>query len=281
MLSIPPNTSVASFTLSVTWRGLFLSIPCFSKLRALANLSIFSVCSFRSCRTFFHPSALEKAISSLFPKTSFFVSIDNFTSASCVEERVGIFGNGFTLRPKSYPSSLRPNVYLAGPGIQGQTGLIRSNTGSDNTHYLIKVPKWLAPDPAWHTTSAELGSHQPLLLVGRGRRLSATYHSQLDATREQLFGLFLVTDCGGFAVSPRRFHTPIRSLPHSRESPSIEASLTFEGHISQSCGTDIRAVHSFLAGTRRLILSAAAWGIHPSLWIGIDAFIASPAFNLG
>ena len=30
-------------------------------------------------------------------------------------------------------------------------------------------------------------------------------------TRSILFGLFLVTDCGNFAVSPRRFHTPIRS----------------------------------------------------------------------
>ena len=46
-----------------------------------------------------------------------------FTSASCVEERVGIVGNGCTLGPKSYPSSLRPNLRLAGPGIHGQTGL--------------------------------------------------------------------------------------------------------------------------------------------------------------
>ena len=30
-----------------------------------------------------------------------------------------------------------------------------------NTHYLIKVSKGLALDPAWHTTSVELGSHQP------------------------------------------------------------------------------------------------------------------------
>ena len=60
----------------------------------------------------------------------------------------------------------------------------------------------------------------------------------------------------------------------------MRSSLTFEGHISQSCGADIHSVHSFLAGIRRLILSAAAWGIHPSPCMEIDAFIASPALNL-
>ena len=133
-----------------------------------------------------------------------------------------------------------------------------------NTNYLIKVPKGLVPDPPLHRTTAELGSHQPRLLLGRGRHYSAPKHSQWDAIRKRSFGLFLVTDCGGFAVSPRRFHTPIRSLPHSRESLFTESSLTFEGHISQSCGANIHSVRSFLADTRRLILSAAAWGIHPS-----------------
>ena len=150
-----------------------------------------------------------------------------------------------------------------------------------NTHYLIKVPKGLAPDPAWHTTSAKLGSHHTRLLVGRGSHHSASKHSQRDTIRKRSFGLFLVTDCGGFAMSPRRFHTPIRSLPHSRESPSIEFLLTFEGHISQLCGAGIHSVHSFLLGTCRLILSAAAWGIHPSPCMGIDASIAFLAFDLG
>ena len=106
-----------------------------------------------------------------------------------------------------------------------------------STLYLIKVPKGLAPDPAWYTTLAELGSHQARLLVG--------------------------------------------SFPHFRGGLSIESSFTFEGHILQSCGADIHSVHSFLAGTRRLIFSAAAWDIHPSTCMGIDASIASPAFNLG
>ena len=145
-----------------------------------------------------------------------------------------------------------------------------------NTHYLINVLKELAPDPHGTPSSAELGSHQPRLVVGRGRHHSVTKHSQWDAIRKRSFGLFMVTNCGGLAMSPRRFHTPIRSLPHSRERPSIGSPLTFEGHISQSCGADIQSVHSFLTGTRRLILSAATWGIY----MGIDAFIASPAFNL-
>ena len=50
VLSIPLTTSVASFTLSLTWPGLFLSIPCWMTLRALANFSIFLVCSLRSWR---------------------------------------------------------------------------------------------------------------------------------------------------------------------------------------------------------------------------------------
>ena len=126
-----------------------------------------------------------------------------------------------------------------------------------NTHYLN--------NPAWHTISAELGSQQPRLLVGRGRHHSAMKHSQWDAIRRRSFGLFLVTDCVGFAVSPRRFHTPVHSEPHSRERPSIGSSHTFEGHISQSCGADIR----------RLILSADAWGsIEPPTFV--HRFIGTP-----
>ena len=107
-----------------------------------------------------------------------------------------------------------------------------------NTHFPINVPKGLAPDPAWHTTSAGLDSDQLCLLVGRENH-SATKHSQRDAIQERSFGLFFVTDCGGFAVPPRRFHTPVYSEPHSRESPSIGSSLAFQRHISQSCGAVI------------------------------------------
>ena len=131
MLSIPPNTSVASFTLSVTWRGLFFSIPLCIMLKALSNLCIFTFCSFRSWRTSFHSSAPGEASKSTFPTVFVFESINLFTSVSSVEKRVEIVRNGCTLGQKSYPSSLWPNFRLAGSGIHGQTGLARSNTGSD------------------------------------------------------------------------------------------------------------------------------------------------------
>ena len=57
--------------------------------------------------------------------------------------------------------------------------------------------------------------------------------------------------CTPGTVSSTRFQSQIRSLPRSRESPSIESSFTFKGHISQSCSADIRSLHSFLAGSRR------------------------------
>ena len=69
------------------------------------------------------------------------------------------------------------------------------------THFLIKFPKELAPDPARHTTSAELSSHQPRFLMDRERHHSAAGHSQWCAIRKRSVGLFLVADCGGLAVS--------------------------------------------------------------------------------
>ena len=67
-----------------------------------------------------------------------------------------------------------------------------------NTHYLIKVPKEPALDPAWQNTSAKLGSQQPCLVVGRGKHHSATKQSQWVDIRKRSFGLFFVTDCGVF-----------------------------------------------------------------------------------
>ena len=139
VMSIPLNTSVASFTLYLTWPGLFLSIPCWTTLRALANFSIF----------FYAPSGaegrtsitqlLEKHPSPLSPQVFPSNTLILFTSALCVEERVGIVGNGCALGPKSYPSSLRPYLCLAGPGIHRQTGLARSNTDSDTcVHYALR-----------------------------------------------------------------------------------------------------------------------------------------------
>ena len=131
VLSIPLNTSIDSLTLSFTWPGLFLSIPCWMTLRALANFSIFSLCFLWSWGTFFHLTAPGEAPKSTFPTVLSIKSINLFTSASCVEERVGIVENWCTFGLKSYPSSLRTKLRLAGPGIHGQTGLVRSNTGSN------------------------------------------------------------------------------------------------------------------------------------------------------
>ena len=224
---------------------------------------IFSFCSLRNWRTSFHPSAPGEESKSTFPTVLSNKSINLFTSASSVEGRVGIVGNGCTLGPKSYHSSLRPNLRLAGP----------------------------YPDPAWHTTSAELGSQQSRLLVGWRRHHSATKHSQWDAIRKRSFGLFLVTDCGGFAVFPKRFHWLIRSLPQLRESPSISSFLTFEGHISQtsrwhSFSTLIPRRHSQTYSQRRC-LGHTSFSMHgdrrvysvPRFQPGIDPLIGHPSRN--
>ena len=57
-------------------------------------------------------------------------------------------------------------------------GATQTLTPVFNTHFLFKVPKGLAPDPAWHTTSAELCLHQPRLLMDRKRHHPAAGHSQ-------------------------------------------------------------------------------------------------------
>ena len=129
VLSMSPNTSVASFTLSLT---------CVSQHNLLydaespGQLLHFSLCSFRSWRTSFHPSAPEEALGSHIPEDfSFDLSINFFTSALCVEERVGIVGNGYTLRTQFHLSSLRSNFHLVGSGIHGRIRLAQSNTNSD------------------------------------------------------------------------------------------------------------------------------------------------------
>ena len=185
MLSRPPNISLALSTLSLTWPVLFFSIPCWIKLRALANFSIFSFCSLRSWRMSLQPTPPKETLDFLFLKVLSWISMNNFTSASCVEKLVGIVGNGYTLAPQSYSSSLRSNLCLADPGIQGRAGLFgatQTPMSVFNTHFLIEVPKGVAPYIALHTTSAELSSHQPRFLMGRKdttrwRTLPVGYHT--------------------------------------------------------------------------------------------------------
>ena len=78
-----------------------------------------------------------------------------------------------------------------------------------NTYFPIKVQKGLAAHLAWHTTSAELGSHQPHLLVVRERYHQAAGHSQYGTIRERSVGLFLVAGCRGLQCPLRRFHAPV------------------------------------------------------------------------
>ena len=105
---------------------------------------------------------------------------------------------------------------------------------------------------------AELGSHQPRLQVGRGR-----HHSVRSTPSGMPYGNDRL-DCFWSQTAEALQCPPGDSIHqftqlHSRERPSIGSPLTFEGHILQSCGADIHLIHSFLTGTRRLILSAATW----------------------
>ena len=130
-------------------------------LRALANFSIFSLFSLKNWRTSFHPSASEKAPESTFPTVFKFKAINLFTSASCVEERVEIVGNGCTLGLKCYPSSLRSNLRLSGPRIHGQTGLARSNTGSDTCIQYVLPDQGLKGAGSWSRMTHHLDKARP------------------------------------------------------------------------------------------------------------------------
>ena len=155
-----------------------------------------------------HPQKLKDVLASLSswraPKSIFptFVScksINHFTSALCAEERVGIVENGYNLGSKFYPSFLRPNLRLAGPGIHGQTGYARSKTGSDT------CVQYALPDqgPEGAVSWSRITHH-----FGRDRLTLASPPRGL--------GKAPLTDCGGFVVSPRSFHTPVRSNVTSR-----------------------------------------------------------------
>ena len=91
--------------------------------------------SLRSWRTSFHPSAL--GWTQVHSPHRFQLWIHKFVHQRIVRlyaRSVGADRNSWERvypRPKSYSSSLRPNLRLAGPGIHGQIRLAWSNTGSD------------------------------------------------------------------------------------------------------------------------------------------------------
>ena len=161
-----------------------------------------------------------------------------------------------------------------------------------NTHYLIKVPKGLAPDPAWHTTSAELGSHQPRLLVVRGRIHSATKHSQWDAKRKRSIGLFLVTDCRDFCSASQEILNSNSLLASFKREPVYR----FFSHIRRTHITVMRRWHSFSSliphrysqtHSQRRCLEHKSFSVHgdrcvysiPRFQPGIDPFIGHPSRN--
>ena len=124
------KTSASSWTLVLTVTGVFLGIPSWITLRAKPNMFIFSTLHLSGAGGCLSIPNLPKESHTLYSPYIFFF-INNFTGVSCVEKRVRIVGNGYTPRPQSYPSSLRPNLCLTGPGIHGPTGLARGNTDSD------------------------------------------------------------------------------------------------------------------------------------------------------
>ena len=111
--------------------------------------------------------------------TKFFGSIICFTSASCVEERVGIVRNGCTLGPQSYCSSLRPNLRLAGPGIHRRTGLARGNTDFDVCVRNALPDQGLEGPGSWsrmahHLGKAKLASDCGGLAVERAKLMNSS-----------------------------------------------------------------------------------------------------------
>ena len=124
--TVHSKTSAASPTLVLMVIRVFWRIPSWITSRAKPSSSTFLLCFFRSWRISFN---LPKESRSLHFPCFFacffvFLSMNSFTSASCVEKRVGIVGNGYTLGPLTYLSSLRSNLDLAGSGIHGRRNLM-------------------------------------------------------------------------------------------------------------------------------------------------------------
>ena len=187
----------------------------------------------------------------------------HFTNASCVEEWVGIFENGYTLVPHSYPISLRPNLRLAGPGI--------------------KVLKGLAPYSAWHTTLAELTSHQPRLLIGRERHHSGrSTPSRVSYGNHQL-ECFSSQNAEALQVSSQE--TPLTSLlvaPFGTEPANrlfackLHLSQSRDAVIHPSTFSSFTLLRHSQTHTRRHCLGHTSFFIH-----GDKRSIAYPSFSLG
>ena len=210
----------------------------------------------------FHPSAPRGAFLHVFflPFPFFLLflfSINCYTSASCVRERVDIVENGCTLGPPSYPSSLGPNHRLSGPGKR-----------TDRTRSSQRRLRHLGPI---HTTRSR--SRRGWLLIphanhhlGRARLTSAS--PPPGSERTPLGGGALPVGCHTGTIVwtelcrrlrglPRRY----LSLPHTHGSP-----------------VGGKTIHS---GERPFIGSSLACILHSFTSRGVNAFIAHPACSWG
>ena len=157
------------------------------------------------------------------PKSTFLTvftleSIHLFTSTSRVEERVGIVGNGCTLGLESYPSSLRPNLRLAGPGIHGQTGLARSHTGSDTSLQYALPDQGPEGAGSWSRMAHYLGRARLTSASpphGPGKTLLVDEALPVGCHTETIVWTVLGHRLRRLCSVPQEDpHSPIRSLPH-------------------------------------------------------------------
>ena len=172
-----------------------------------------------------HPSPLSPQFLSLNPYIF-------FTSASCIEEWVD------TLGLKSYPSSLRPNLSLAYPGIHGQNGLARSNTGSETCVQYALSDQGPEGAGSWsHLGRAMLTSAWPLRGPGKAplgdEALPVGCYTQTISWT--VFGHRLWRLCS----VPQEI--PYTNSPQAllKREPVYRFSSHIQGHLSQSCGAVI------------------------------------------
>ena len=90
------------------------------------SLSLLSRLVFQNGPSFNAPHCVHRVIPFLF-------CFPYIISPEHRAERRGVrlVKNGYTLEPQSYPSSRKPNLRLAGPGIHVRTGHAWGNTDSD------------------------------------------------------------------------------------------------------------------------------------------------------
>ena len=201
--------------------------------------------------------------------------------------------NGCTLGLKSYPFSLRPNLRLAGPGIHGQTGLDRSNTGFDT------CVQYALPDqgPEGAGSWSRMAHH-----LGRARLTSTSppHEPGMTPLGDETLPEGCHTETIVWAVLGHRL-LALCSVPHEIPcSNSLLASFKrepvyrFFSHIWSTHITVIQHWHSFRSliphrhsqtHFQRRCLGHKSFSMHedgesvPRFQPGIDPFIGHPSRN--